>query len=91
MVSCSVIYVCLNFDLISVSTPNFADLLLIITHNGNQSKMRGWTDGHTERACTARSDPAHRISHTPGNSYHSHSTTVTGEVPLWDYGIGTLA
>uniref|UniRef100_A0A672K462 APOBEC1 complementation factor n=1 Tax=Sinocyclocheilus grahami TaxID=75366 RepID=A0A672K462_SINGR len=25
---------------------NFADLLLIITHNGNQSKMRGWTDWH---------------------------------------------
>lgn len=61
MLSCPVIYVYLNFDLISVSTPNFADLLLIITHNGNQSKMRGWTDWHAERDCAARSDPAHRI------------------------------
>lgn len=57
---------CLNFDLISVSTPNSADLLLIITHNGNQSKMRGWTDWHAERGCAASSHPAHRISITPG-------------------------
>lgn len=65
-----VIHVCLNFDLISVSTPNFADLLLIITHNGNQSKMWGWTDWHAERGGTPRSHPEHRISITPGRSHH---------------------
>lgn len=73
---CLVIHVCLNFDLISVSTPNFADLLLIITHNGNQSKMRGWTDWHAERGCTARSHPEHRISIASGRSHHRQQTTI---------------
>lgn len=60
-----------NFDLISVSTVNFADLLLIITHNGNQSKIRGWTDWHAERGSAALTHPAHGISFASGRKLTS--------------------